>query len=219
MKFGATDFRKIQLSLLAALLMCGLGAAAILLSLARTKTAEAAKMSASKERNELEGKLKQVRNEENEIKQKSSQFSQLQARGVIGEERRLDWVELLKDIRNKRHLLDLQYEISPQRALDTSSGGFTFYASAMKLQVKLLHEEDLTRLLDDLRTQAKALIQVKRCDVTRLPRGNDDAGAGNGLASAKGTSPQGDLLRGTFGAQLQADCLIDWVTLRETAGK
>lgn len=220
MKLGAADFRKIQLSLLAALLMCGLGAAAVFWSLAQTKTAEAAKTSASKERNELDGKLKQVRNEENEIKQKSSQFSQLQARGIIGEERRLDWVELLKDIRHKRHLLDLQYEISPQRALDTSAGGgFTFYASAMKLQVKLLHEEDLTRLLDDLRTQAKALIQVKRCDVTRLPRGNGEAGAGNGLASPKGTAAPGDLPRGTFGAQLQADCQIDWVTLRETAGK
>jgi len=220
MKFGATDFRKIQFSLLAALLMCGLGAAAVLFSLAQTKAADTAKTSASRERNELDSKLKQVRNEENEIKQKSSQFSQLQAHGVIGEERRLDWVELLKDIRSKRHLLDLQYEISPQRVLDTSiGGGFTFYASAMRLQIKLLHEEDLTRLLDDLRTQAKALIQVKRCDVARLPRDNGEARAGNGLASPKGTSPQGDSLRGTFGAQLQADCLIDWVTLRETTGK
>ena len=136
-----------------------------------------------------------MRSEETEIKQKSAVFSGLQARGVIGEEQRLEWVELLKTIRDRRRLLDLQYEIAPQRALDAAPGSaFTFYASTMKIQLKLLHEEDLTRLLDDLRQQARALIQVKSCTVSRLPRG-----------SADGT------------AQLLADCQIDWITLRETA--
>lgn len=200
MKFGQSDIRKIHVSLLAAALMCVSGAAAVLISIERTKTARVAEAAASRDRNEFDGKLKQVRNEENEIKQKSSLFSNLQARGIIGEEQRLDWVELLKDIRDKRRLIDLQYEISPQRALDTNaSGGFTFYASAMKLQLKLLHEEDLTRLLDDLRNQAKAMIQVKSCNVSRLPRNSGE--------------------RGTNPAQLQADCQIDWVTVREATGK
>lgn len=200
MKFGKTDFRKIQVSLLAAVLMSAAGAAAVLVSLERTKTAQTAKTAASKDRNEFDGKLKQVRNEESEIKEKSALFSNLQARGVIGEEQRLDWVELLKDIRDKRRLFELQYEISPQRALDANSNGaFTFYASAMKLQLKLLHEEDLTRLLDDLRNQAKALIQVKSCNVTRLPRNSGE--------------------RSSNPPQLQADCQIDWITVREAAGK
>lgn len=200
MKFGQTDIRKIQVSLLAATVMSVAGASAVLISIERTKTARVAEAAASRDRNEFDGKLKQVRNEENEIKQKSSQFSNLQARGIIGEEQRLDWVELLKDIRDKRRLIDLQYEISPQRALDTNAnGGFTFYSSAMKLQLKLLHEEDLTRLLDDLRTQAKAMIQVKSCNVSRLPRNSGE--------------------RGNNPAQLQADCQIDWVTVREATGK
>lgn len=200
MKLVPADFRKIRINLLAAALMCAAGGAAVFFSLAQAKAARTAQIQVSKDRNEFDRKLKQVRNEENEIKQKSSLFSNLQARGVIGEEQRLDWVELLKDIRDKRRLLDLQYEISPQRPLDTLAGnGLTFYASAMKLQLKLLHEEDLIRLLDDLRSQAKALIQVKNCNVSRLPRGSDNHN--NGLA------------------QLQADCLIDWVTLREASGK
>lgn len=200
MKFGKTDFRKIQASLLAAVLMSAVGAAAVFMALERTKVAQVAKAAASKERNEFDGKLKQVRNEESEIKAKSALFSNLQARGVIGEEQRLDWVELLKDIRDKRRLLDLQYEISPQRALDANpNGGFNFYASPMKLQLKLLHEEDLTRLIDDLRSQAKALIQVRSCNVSRLPRNSGE--------------------RGNDPAQLQADCQIDWVTVREAASK
>jgi hypothetical protein len=200
MKFGKADFQKTQISIAAAVLMCAAGAAAVVVAMERTKTAKIAQTAISKDRNEFESKLNQVRNEENEIKQKSQQFNNLEVRGVIGEEQRLDWVELVKDIRDKRRLTDLQYEISPQRPLDANQGsGLNFYASAMKLQVKLLHEEDLTRLLDDLRSQAKALILVKSCNVSRLPR----------VAGERSASP----------AHLQADCLIDWITLREAVPK
>ena len=92
-------------------------------------------------------------------------------------------------------MIDLQYEIAPPRRLDADAAkGFAFYSSTMQLQLKLLHEEDLTRLIDDLRERARALIQVKHCAVSRLPQG---AGDGSPIA------------------QLQADCGIDWITLRE----
>ena len=64
----------------------------------------------------------------------------------------------------------------------------------MKLELKLLHEEDLTRLLDDLRREAPALIQPRRCDISRLAR-----------TAADGVST----------ASLQAGCLIDWITVRK----
>lgn len=198
MKFGPADFPKIRLSLLAAILTTVVGGLVVHFSLHSTKAAQIAQKAAAAEHGRFVGRLQQVRNEENEIKQKSMFFGNLQERGVIGDEQRLDWIELLKDIRERRRLFDLQYEISPQRPLDASPGsGFAFYASTMKLQVKLLHEEDLLRLLADLRAQARALIQVKSCHLSRLPRGDERAGSL---------------------AQLQADCQIDWVTLRE-AGK
>jgi hypothetical protein len=200
MKFGKSDLKKVQWSFIGAILAVAVGTAAVLFSLQQTKSAQLARSTATTEHKEFDGKLRQVRNEENEIKQKAAMFSNLQARGVIGDEQRLDWVELLKDIRDKRRLIDLQYEILPQRPLDASPGpGFAFFSSAMKLQLKLLHEEDLTRLLDDLRQQAKALIQVKHCDVSRLPRIAGDRNANL--------------------AQLQADCQIDWVTVREVSKK
>ena len=195
MKLGASDFPKLQWSLLATVLMMIVGAAMVYFSFNATEVAKRDRAAAQAERNEFDGKLKQVRNEEDEIKQKSAVFNALQTRGMIGEEQRLEWVELLKDIRDTRRLIDLQYEIAPQRRLDTDTAkGFAFYSSTMRLQLKLLHEEDLTRLIDDLHRRARALIQVKSCDVSRLPQ---DAGDG---------APA---------AQLQADCRIDWITLRE----
>ena len=199
MKIDGSDLPKIQSSLLAALLMTFVGAGAVYATLDATKTAKLAQASAQAQRNEIDRKLKRIFSEENEIKQDSALFNQLAERGVIGEEKRLDWIEQLKAIREKRKLFDLQYEIAPQRPLDTTSGaGFTYYASAMKLQLKLLHEEDLLRTLNDLRQQASALTQIKSCNVWRLPRESSERG------------PQ---------AQLQADCQIDWITLRDSANK
>lgn len=199
MKIGSDDLPKLQLSLLAALIMMAIGAGIVYLSLSLIKTAKLEQAAAQAERNDFDGKLNRVRSEEDEIRKKSAMFHKLQARGMVGEEQRLEWVELIKEIRDRRRLLDLQYEIAPQRPLDATLGsGFAFYVSSMKVQLKLLHEEDLTRLLDDLRQQARALIQVKSCNVSRLPRG----GAEGGTA-----------------AQLQADCQIDWVTLHEVASK
>jgi hypothetical protein len=199
MKLGTADFPKLQYSLLAAVLMVCIGVAAVYFALNTTKAAMLNRTSAQAERNDFDGKLKQVRSEESEIKLKSAVFNKLQTRGVIGEEQRLEWVELLKDIRDKRRLIDLQYEIAPQHPLDTAPGsGFAFYASTMKVQLKLLHEEDLIRFINDLHQQARALIQIKSCNVSRLPRGSTETG---------------------IPAQLEADCQIDWITLREAAGK
>jgi hypothetical protein len=200
MKFLRSDYRKIQASLWVALLMIAIGAAALYYSHSARTRAELARDLVMAQRQESDGKLKQVRDEEIEIKQKSILFTRLQERGIIGPEQRLEWVELLKEIRDKRRLIDLQYEIAPQRLLDGNpTGSYAFHSSAMKLQLRLLHEEDLTRLIGDLRSQAKALIRVRSCDVARLPASADE--------------------RSGRRANLSAECEIDWLTLREVSRK
>ena len=192
MKLTRADLPELRLSLAAALLMIALGATGVHLALASARQAHAEQAAAQRQRDEIDDKLRRVRSEEAEIKQKSAVFHRLQQRGMIGEEQRLDWVELLKTIRERRRLLELRYEIAPQRALDAiTSGALSFYASAMKIELKLLHEEDLTRLLGDLRQQAGPLIRVRSCKLARLPR-----------------------ISGDIAAPLQADCQIDWITLR-----
>ena len=199
MKFLPGDLKKLQISLLVCLLMIVMGAAVVFFANGATRSAQQERVTAQAQRNDYVGKLQRVSSEESEIKEKSALFQRLQKRGIIGEEQRLEWVELLKDIRDKRRLIDLVYEIEPQRPLDVAPGaGFTFNVSPMKVQLKLLHEEDLTRFLGDLNEQARALIQVRYCKVTRQPQGQ------------AGTSGQANLL---------AECRIDWVTLREVAGK
>ena len=197
MKLLPGDLKKLRISLLTSLLMVGTSAASVFFAHDTRLSALRERVTAQAQRNELAGKLQRVRSEEAEIKEKSALFQKLQKRGILGEEQRLEWIELLKDIRAKRRLLDLAYEFEAQRPLQ-GVPGFTFSLSPMQVQLKLLHEEDLTRFLGDLNEQAQALIRVRYCKLTRQPQGQ--AGANDQ-------------------SKLYAECRIDWVTLRETAAK
>ena len=203
MKLGGSDISRLQLALLAALVMIGGGSAAAYLALDAARQALDALAAAQVARDEADARWKRVRGEETEIRRNLALYAALQARGVIGDERRLEWAELLKAISERRHLTGLRYEFSPQRALDAVSPtasapppaappqAHDAYASSLTLDVDLLHEEDLTRLLDDLRAQASALVLVRRCNVARLPQTGD----------------------GPRHANLHAACQLDWITL------
>jgi len=194
MKLTAADWRKLRLSLVIFVLFCLGGAALVFFSLEQQQQARRLLATAQTHNAQAQAKLKQVREEESEIKLKAALFSNLAARGVIGEEQRLDWVELLRDIRNNRRLLDIQYEFSPQQPLGNGQGPWSFQVSSMRLQLQLLHEEDLLNVLADLRNTAKAQVLVRSCEVSRQPR------------------PPGDS-QGLH-ANLKAQCLLDWITLR-----
>lgn len=195
MKFDTAHFQKIRASLLASMLMAAIGVGLVVYAQEKYQRAHRAQIEAAAEHRRINDKLKQVRNEESEIHEKSMHFTALQERGVIGEEQRLDWVEQLKEIRDTRHLQDMTYEISPRRRLDADGAADpVFYASAMHLRFKALHEEDLTRLLNDLRQHARAHIRVRACTLSRLP---SDAGQAPGMA------------------RLLVDCQMDWITVRQ----
>ena len=195
MKLRRDDFRKLRGGLLGCMALIAAGVGTVLLSDNAAQTARRELAAAQAARNEFDDKLKRVRSEENEIREKTAIFRQLEARGVIGEEQRLEWSELLNAIGDRRQLLNLRYEFEPQRPLDAAApaAALSYFVSPMRLQLDLLHEEDLTRLLADIRQQANALIQVRNCLVSRSSGSADSRAAGS---------------------QLQAECRIDWITLR-----
>lgn len=194
MKLTLADWRKLRLPLSLFIALSLGGMALAIVSHDRQQQALHGRAAAENVRAQAQGKLQQVREEESEIKVKAALFNNLAARGIVGEEQRLDWVELLRDIRSSRRLLDMEYEFSPQQPLNSGPGPWNFYASTMRLQLQLLHEEDLLNVLADLRNTAKAQILVRSCEVSRQP---------HGPAAAPGLQ-----------ANLKAQCLLDWVTLR-----
>lgn len=125
-------------------------------------------------------------------------YNNLLASGFIGEERRIEWIENLRQIHAQHRLFSIDYSIGLQENYKPSFlinlGNFKLNRSVMKLNLEMLHEGDLLALLDGLQEQTTPLI-VRDCEITR-PIGV--------VINTKNIS-----------ANLKAACEIDWLTLRD----
>jgi hypothetical protein len=193
MTIARDDLRRLRWSLLAAAGMIAIGIGTLVAVHAEYLEQGRLHAQVQAELRQVQSRLTQARDQEAEINGNIGRFKALLAAGIIGEEERLAWVERIKTIRAARRLLDLRYEIAPQHGLDPatapgSSGDFEFRSSTMRLQMDLLHEQDLLRLLDDLQGSVPAFVRPQRCTVER----------------SRPDAPT-----------MQAECVIDWVTIRD----
>jgi hypothetical protein len=142
-----------------------------------------------------------IAEEERAVKDKIDVYQRLRTLHILGAERRLEWADALSRIRGERALLDLRYRVERQRLLSSSAGkpgNVEFYASTMRVDLALLHEEDLLRFLADLRASGNAYYSIRSCSVGRT---------GQAAASA-GIAPR-----------LRAECQIDLITIIDQAAK
>lgn len=195
------DIAKLRWPLILTATAVAAGAAMILASRHLVQAAETAHRQLAAQQGDLRTRISRAREEEADLRDRIALFNQLRARGIIGQEERLDWVEQIARIKAKRRLLDLQYELSPQHAVDDTllsagptAGGYEFMASTMKLKMTLLHEDDLLGFLDDLRSAVHARLLVRECTIDRSVPSQDPSG---------------------LAGQLRAACTIEWITLRE----
>jgi hypothetical protein len=197
MKLGASDLKRLRLPVAACVALALAGVACYFAAddyLQETKTLG---VSASAQRAEVQAKLASATEEEREIKANLQQYQALAARGVVGEEKRLDWVDVITAIKNERRLFNISYSIERQRELDYpgfgAGGGVNFMASRVKMEIQLLHEEDLLNFIDDLTKRGKSYLSARSCDVHRADR------------SSGGT---------TLAPRLAAACVFDLITIR-----
>lgn len=98
-------------------------------------------------------------------------YASLEEEGIIGRERRLDWIDVLRETARTVQVPRLEYAIDAQRAFDVGwdlrVGDYSVYASSMRLNLGLLHEGDLLRFLGDLSKNAPGLFGVTGCDMQR----------------------------------------------------
>jgi phosphoribosyl-AMP cyclohydrolase len=201
MSFTPDELRRLLLPALAALAMLAVGSVAIWAANTERRSARAALAVAQEERQKNTERLARIAEEEREVKEKLDIYQRLQALHVLGEERRLEWADAIARIRAQRELLDLRYRVERQRLLNTvqgKPGNVEFYASTMNVDMALLHEEDLTRFLGDLRASGNAYYSVKRC---QLERRGQPAGSTQ------------------IAPRLHADCQIDLITIIDRAAK
>lgn len=129
------------------------------------------------------------------------QYQALIAKGFVGEERRIEWVESLREQHKRHKLFGIKYNISQQEkytpAFLANTGGFTLHRSTMRLELDMLHEGDLLQLTESLGLNNSASFLLRDCEIVRL----NNSGA----------------LSSQLVANLHAQCELDWLTLREPA--
>jgi hypothetical protein len=109
--------------------------------------------------------------EEKRIQRFYPRFVELYNRGIIGREQRLNWIEVLRESGEVVKVPGLNYEIKAQsiHAPEFAAvlGRFQLFTSQMVLNMQLLHEGDLFRLLELLDGKALGTYTVTRCRLTR----------------------------------------------------
>ena len=126
-------------------------------------------------------------------------YQRLISQGFIGEEKRIEWVDALRNVHQSQRLFGIKYSIGAQAPYQSGVIGntapFTLYRSVMKLELALLHEEDLLVLLDGLRRSQATPFLLRDCTMQRT-----------GVAAITTLTPVAS-----------AVCELDWLTLRESA--
>jgi hypothetical protein len=203
MKLPPKTGRRLLGPAVVALALVGAGAAAVAVTSQLLKKTQAEQQAVRAEREAEQHKFLRATDEERDIREKLVDYRKLVDRGLVGEERRLDWVDRINEIKAARKLLDIKYTIDRQRLVDYPGiggpGDVEFLTSPMNLDMALLHEEDLFRFLSDLRSALSAHVVVRSCAMERTERPGSDR---------------------VVAPHLRATCSIDLITIRDKrAGK
>lgn len=190
------DLKQLRLPIAVAVVSTVLGVVSLIASSGYLDTARGVEAVARQSRLAAQERVSKVSEEERDIRENLTYFEQMRARGIVSVQNRLDWIETIARIKNARKLFEIKYSIDAQRLLDYPGivpvQNAEFVVSRMKLDIMLLHEDDLLEFLNDLRQEGKAHVTVKHCVVERLERG-----------APTGLQPR-----------LRAQCLVDLVSLR-----
>jgi hypothetical protein len=130
-------------------------------------------------------------------------FKALVEESVIGDENRLSWVEVVQNVVESRKLTSVKYDIASRvlldkKILDKKYKDIDVFRSVMSLDMKLIHEGDLFVMLNALRSEAKGLVTVDKCDIELINKNINE-----------GVIEQNDTVN------MSAYCELSWYTLKK----
>ena len=198
--FSKEGFRSLRLAW--ALLGVAIAAAAGIAwgSLAYLQKEARDDLASQRQLGEMRAKVEAARRERDDLRNSSAVFADLVNRGILKEESRLDLIERLDALKAKHRLMDLEYEIQPQRPLPLL-GGRVFNAvdvlgSRVRIKVQALHEGEALAFIEDLVRPPTGFNPASRCSLARLPSVATDVAT----------------------ARVEAQCTLEWISLRDKRG-
>ena len=129
--------------------------------------------------------------------QYTQKYDSYKSTGLLGDERRLTWIETLESINEKLRLPTLTYSLNPQESFTANQlrveKNVTINSTPMGLNMALLHEQDLLSVFENIDSEIANLFTIDSCKISRLS-GKDTA-----LNTKK--------------ANLSSNCLMRWITV------
>ena len=177
MSFSAADLPNIKWSLGAFLLSIALSGALVFLSEGYLASSMNKRQAAQKQLADARSQLLAAQSDQENMSAYALEYNALLAQKIVGNEQRLDWLEGLEKLRQQGTVLDFKYTIAPQQgytpAPSLDAGNFQLSRSPMTMQIDLLHEEQLLKLLANMKQQMKGWFMLDGCTLSRTG-GSDD---------------------------------------------
>lgn len=191
--YWITEFALIRTAVLTLIAAITVSLTGVLLSELKRHDADEQLERAQRTRDAAYSRDAQVDAEKRDIRNFQQRFVALRQRGLVGEERRLEWLDAIRQTQEELKLPPLSYEIEPQQVVQLEApldlGELQLRGSRMRLHMELLHELDLFNFFQSLRE--RSYFAVQDCSIRRL-----------------------GVVAGTPGAStLGADCTLNWITL------
>ncbi|HEX5057183.1 MAG TPA: hypothetical protein VFX02_11890 [Gammaproteobacteria bacterium] len=125
-------------------------------------------LAAEKNFNHTQQRYSEAQRDKELYRQYIDRYIRLSEKGIVGDEQRLSWIEVLQDVNKRLQLSSLQYEISPQQKAELPFNlprNIELNVSQMKLSAGLLHEGDLIELLETLKLRANGFYALDSCEL------------------------------------------------------
>ena len=152
-----------------------------------------------KQMREAEARVQKSGTEKELIARYLPDYRKLETLGFIGEEKRINWLDALRNANQKGGLFGINYDIAAQQAYPHAAlmapGQMHVMQSVMKLSLPLLHEGDLEKFLQHLAEQNTGVFMVDQCTLRR----------------------SGATLTTRFQPNMTAECLLAWITAQPAA--
>lgn len=201
MRLYAADFKRLRWPLLLLVTVGAAGAAGIYASQQFAREQRVNTRNGESKAREARDRVRSVTREKEELLAVYPVYRGLAERGIIGPDRRLDWVETVESLGRKHGLFSVRYRLDAQKPLEAPAAaparaGFDVNVSPVSLEITALHEGQLLAFLESLHKEIHGLTLIEHCNVERIGTGRE--------------------LR--YAPQIKATCDLGWVTLREKEG-
>lgn len=120
-------------------------------------------------------KLQRANTEKQLIEQYRDTYQTLIARGFVGPENRLAWLEAVQQANRDAHLYGLDYSLEPRSMVPLPGLGVPLGQTVMRIRMPMLVEDDLAHFLSALQQRSASIFRVRSCQIVRASDGAPQA--------------------------------------------